>query len=297
MSSSRCGFSRDCSWANYSLAAVNTSAAMWDPFNATLLDLFRLRQQEASAACAGSTRTNMARGGYCLHDTRPPNIVSLTGGRTYRSAREYPYRADATIVRQLELLLRRGNGEHLSLNDFGAGVGEYGHALQSLYTHRVRWRGYDGAGNVEDFTGGFVRWFDLSIPLALARADWVMCLEVGEHIPHEHEHTVMRNLHAHNRCGIVLSWATLNQQGISHVNNHRNAYLVGKLSALGYSLNRNRTLAFRFGPSVKSLVAYPWFRRTLLVFDRINPPPLCREAGRPIAQRLHAKAMALPLHI
>ena len=77
-------------------------------------------------------------------------------------------------------------------------------------------------------------WFDLTFPnLSLPVADWVMSLEVGEHVPNVHEATLLRNLHAHNKCGIVLSWAaTFNGNG--HVNPHSEFYLSTLLNDLGY---------------------------------------------------------------
>ena len=105
-----------------------------------------------------------------------------------------------------ELLRQPGVASFLSVNDFGAGVGQYGEALERL-DKRHRWRGYDGAGNVEEWTNGMVRWFDLTVPLSLPRADWVLSLEVGEHIPSMHEAMLFRNLHLHNCRGVVLSWA------------------------------------------------------------------------------------------
>ena len=40
------------------------------------------------------------------------------------------------------------------------------------------WRGFDGAGDVEQYTAGFVRFADVSMALSLPpRADWVVSLE------------------------------------------------------------------------------------------------------------------------
>lgn len=50
-----------------------------------------------------------------------------------------------------------------------------------------RWAGYDGAGDIEEYTRGYVSYFDLTLPLALPRADWVVSLEVAEHVPIAHE--------------------------------------------------------------------------------------------------------------
>lgn len=78
---------------------------------------------------------------------------------------------------------------------------QYGHALLSLGAYR--YNGYDGAGNAEEVSGGFLRFVDFTLPLCLPRTDWVMSLEVGEHVPQEHEASYVRNLHRHNcarRC-------------------------------------------------------------------------------------------------
>ena len=56
--------------------------------------------------------------------------------------------------------------------------------------------------------------------VAVPKADWVICLEMGEHIPNRFEPMVIANLHAHNTRGVILSWARLGQPGYGHVNNH-----------------------------------------------------------------------------
>lgn len=52
----------------------------------------------------------------------------------------------------------------------------------------------------------------------------------------------IRNLHAHNDCGIVLMWAHLHQGGLGHINNHNPKYLLGIFSALGYVLDKEWSL-------------------------------------------------------
>ena len=42
--------------------------------------------------------------------------------------------------------------------------------------------------------------------LQLGAADWVLCLEVAEHIPRAFEERLLANLDSHNRRGIVMSW-------------------------------------------------------------------------------------------
>lgn len=64
-------------------------------------------------------------------------------------------------------------------------------------------------------------------------------------MPSKHEGALIRNLHAHNLCGIILSWAHLWQSGHRHVNNHGEAYLRQVFGGLGYILHGPLTRALR----------------------------------------------------
>ncbi|CAE8644843.1 unnamed protein product, partial [Polarella glacialis] len=89
-----------------------------------------------------------------------------------------------------------------SLTDLGAGVGQFGHSLKARLPN-LAYYGYDGGGNVEEFTSGYVSFADLTVPLSLKQTDWVFSSEVGEHIPNQHEAQVIANIHAHNCKGVV----------------------------------------------------------------------------------------------
>ena len=65
------------------------------------------------------------------------------------------------------------------------------------------------------------------MPLSF-RADWVLSLEVGEHVPPAHEMMYLRNLHAHACQGLVLSWAYLGKYGVGHVNTPRTVIFARK---------------------------------------------------------------------
>mgnify|MGYP002631198814 CR=1 FL=1 len=269
-----CGYVTDCEPV-YELAAVNRSAATWGELEPSVARELEQRHASGRRGCEGRTDATSRSGGFCYHDDSPPTRAPSWGARSY-AVPKWGSEADAIITAQLLTLLRTPHG-HLSLSDFGAGVGQYGHALLAA-DKSVRWSGYDGAGNVEEFTGGFVRWFDLSLPLSLPRSDWVMCLEVGEHVPHTHEMMVLRNLHAHNCRGVILSWAALNQSGHMHVNNHRREYLAERMQGLGYRLDAHLSHKFRHGSPHKlgpqqagALPNHPWFRDNVQVFRRLTP--------------------------
>ena len=71
------------------------------------------------------------------------------------------------------------------LYDLGAGVGEYGRSLAATLGDNFSYHGFDGAGNVEAFTAGFVSWTDLSLPVpyVIGRDShaWALSLEAKAH--------------------------------------------------------------------------------------------------------------------
>jgi hypothetical protein len=227
---------KDCP-REYSLAEVNASAARWRPDDASNAAVMERKHQDAKAQCHAARERGVAEsGGWCLNSTllarTSNNWVLLPHNMSYRLPRKH-FAADSNVLAALDRLLSPTAAHgRLSLIDFGAGIGQYARGLLGR-SHIVR--PYDGAGDVEEFTGGLVRFADLTAPaLALPRADWVLSTEVGEHIPHAREANFVRNLHAHNRCGLILSWAQLSQRGLQHINNHSPAYLAQLMSELGY---------------------------------------------------------------
>ena len=81
--------------------------------------------------------------------------------------------------------------------------------------------------------------------------------------------TVVRNFHAHNRCGIILSWGALDQMGHNHVNNHDPAYVRTLFNELGYEVDAELMAAFKWR-------VQPWLRKHLFAFRRRDAPALCR---------------------
>merc|ERR1712129_559280 len=107
-------------------------------------------------------------------------------------------------------------------------------------------------------TNGQCEFLDLAIETEFPQQfDWIMSLEVGEHIPAEYEDVYIANLDANNANGIVLSWAVEGQGGKGHVNCHNNDYIKDKFKQLGYSNDLNAEKALR--SSVTNAV---WFKNT-----------------------------------
>ena len=173
----RCGYLKACP-VYYRAAEVNASAASWDASDASHQALLAKHHEAAKASCSTAHSERLSSGGWCLG--APMSFKALPRNESYGLPRHHK-EADGIVVAALAALLSpaRSAGAALapltgtevpessmasmptvgmSLLDFGAGVGQYGHALRSL-GHGDRWRGYDGAGNVEQaITGGLECW-------------------------------------------------------------------------------------------------------------------------------------------
>ena len=257
----RCGLIKSCP-RQYSLADVNASALEWaDPAAAKA----HVEKQEegrnwAASRCKaqrGSRHASpihnptkshgMSSGGaWCLPaegDELAGRKIEMPRGMTYTIPGGHE-EADAGLVKAIYKRLLAptasansdspSSSRSLSVLDLGAGVGQFGRSLLSMH-HKARYRGYDGSGNIDVLTNGFVKYADMSQPLRLSpRADWVVSLEVAEHLPNQREQFYVRNLHAHACKGIVISWGMLGQGGLSHINNHPPEYVISTFEQLGY---------------------------------------------------------------
>ena len=96
----------------------------------------------------------------------------------------------------------------------------------------------------------------------LGAADWVLSLEVAEHVPRAHEGLLLRNLLSHARVGLVLSWST-SRGGRGHVNPRPQPYVESQIAALGF--RPDRQAAQRLARS--AVVAY-WIGRSIMVYRR-----------------------------
>ena len=122
---------------------------------------------------------------------------------------------------------------------------------------------YDGAPFSEESTSGTVRYLDLAVPqFWLQRYDWVVCLEVVEHIPPEFESIVLDNVIRPATIGVVLSWAVPTQPGAMHVNPRTFEYVEEELRRRGLTLDANATEQLRNGSDLS------WFKRNIAVYRK-----------------------------
>lgn len=145
--------------------------------------------------------------------------------------------------------------------DLGCGVGKY---VTYLQESGIDCDGYDGNKSVERFTFGVCKSWDLTTPRTLERKyDWVLSLEVAEHIPAEHEKTYIQNLVSNSMEGIVLSWATPDQGGDGHVNGKDRDDVIYLLSLHGFEVDEEWTGYLQTNATLS------WFKKNIIVFRRI----------------------------
>jgi cyclopropane fatty-acyl-phospholipid synthase-like methyltransferase len=149
-----------------------------------------------------------------------------------------------------------------SIVDLGCGMGYY---VKVFNDNNLNANGFDGNPNTPELTNGTCKILDLSNPVNFDRPyDWVMSLEVGEHLPKKYEDIFINNLHNNNKYGIVLSWAVKGQGGHGHFNEQNNVYIKAKICNLGYTMDIEAENILRN----KSKLS--WFKNTIMVFRKIS---------------------------
>jgi len=147
-----------------------------------------------------------------------------------------------------------------SVVDLGCGMGSY---VRHFSREGLRAIGLDGNPSTPQLSKGACGVLDLSVIAEVAEpCDWVLSLEVGEHLPKVYEAAFMENLNRFNTQGMVLSWALEGQGGTGHVNEQSNDYIKAKICALGYVNDANAEA------SLRQAAQFAYFKRTIMVFRR-----------------------------
>ena len=131
------------------------------------------------------------------------------------------------------------------------------------YSQVLGYDSFDGAPYTQETTNNNVKFLDLSVPIYhLDRYDWIISLEVGEHIPEKYENIFIDNLVRHSRDGIILSWAAVGQGGHSHVNTRDFSYVKAKMEEKGYSFDEPNSIM------LKNAATFGWFKNNINVYKR-----------------------------
>ncbi|KAL7539051.1 hypothetical protein ACHAXR_009004 [Thalassiosira sp. AJA248-18] len=183
-----------------------------------------------------------------------------------------------------------------SVIDLGAGVGQLGMFLKKNKYNGIEWFGFDadhdairpGGNNIQELKGVHAPlmgdsvyvipnlcWIDASQPVDMEPKDWVVSIEVGEHIDKVDEDTFIENLVRLSKRGVVLSWAVEGQGGHQHINCQNNIHIIRQMESRGMSYNEEQSLKFR-----RSVSELPWLKKTLMVFNHGRGPPVISKVGK-----------------
>jgi len=146
--------------------------------------------------------------------------------------------------------------------DFGCGLGHYCQIL-NFYGWEVI-DGYEGTEGIGPYkVWPWIYRIDLSVSVEFIPYDFVLCLEVGEHIPKEREQVFIDNVVKATGKDLVMSWAVPGQYSASgHVNNRSNEYVIEQMGSRGLRFQKKMTRYLRYYTTLE------WFKNTLLVFRR-----------------------------
>jgi len=141
--------------------------------------------------------------------------------------------------------------------DIGCGVGQYVRAFQELGYKVV---GLDGGEDVEEITGGLVKFCDLtSDTIPYSAEDWGLFLDVGEHIPKAFEDEVFRNVSLLAKKGLIVTWGKPGQRGNGHVNNRKPEYVAARFREWDWLVDDEETSRLR------NRLTRPYFTKRIMV--------------------------------
>lgn len=143
--------------------------------------------------------------------------------------------------------------------DLGCGSGDYSKYFKE---NGIICDCFDGNPFTPSISNGLCNVLDLSKDIDIGKYDYVLCLEVGEHIPAEYEKTLINNIHKTNNKGIVLSWGVEGQPGNGHINCRNNDYIRFIFYNLGYESNVDAERKLRLASN------FIWFHDTIMVFEK-----------------------------
>jgi len=185
------------------------------------------------------------------------NEVSQNGGWCSKISvnNSSQHLTDEYLARYMSKFLK-GN----TVGSFGDGQGIYKEILLSL-KEVESYDAYDGAPFAESTTDNRVKFLDLSVPIYhLKKYDWIISLEVAEHIPAKYESVYLDNLVRHAKEGVILSWAKIGQGGHSHINNRDFPYVEEQMEARGFMHDPVNSEIFR------NISTFDWFKWNINIF-------------------------------
>ncbi|CAG5124211.1 unnamed protein product, partial [Candidula unifasciata] len=214
---------------------LNVMKQLYGQQNCEKLELLKSKDEEVDASVSES-------GGWCANMSSP-NSTAHMWDKGFSTALSNFFKGKTVA-------------------SFGDGPGQYKKHIDSL-GQVSSYVAYDGAPFCETVTGGLVKFLDLTAPqYGLPAYDWVVSVEVGEHIPATFEDIYLDNLVRHAKEGIVLSWAVPGQGGLSHVNNKALEAVIAQMEKRGFIIDQ------KTGAQLRQASELPWLKSNVNVYRR-----------------------------
>jgi len=165
---------------------------------------------------------------------------------------------DESLAQELSTFLTTEETQRLV--DFGCGRGDY---VKFLQGEGFLCDGYDGNPYTPSISNGLCKVLDLSQDFTLPKTyEWIISLEVAEHLPPQYEEAFVENLCNHSEKGIIISWAIEGQAGHGHFNCKNNDYVKEQFSQRGYTNDEEAENILRRASTLS------WFENTIMVFRK-----------------------------
>lgn len=167
----------------------------------------------------------------------------------------YNYAHDEKLAYTLGKLLKNKR-----VADFGAGLGWY---CPIIKKYSKVCDEYDGSVNIEEVTNGRIKYLNLAEPINIkCNYDFIISIEVAEHIPKEYETIYLNNLIKCAKESIIITWATIGQTGHFHINNKAKEDVIKLFESKGLKYNEKSTNKIAYGTS------YLYLKRNIMVYDK-----------------------------
>ena len=144
--------------------------------------------------------------------------------------------------------------------DLGCGAGQLVFALRALGIDAI---GVDATPGTGERAPGVL--FDGDLANTLGREwptrKWAVSIEVGEHIPAQHQDAVLCNMADSATEGLIISWARPKQRGRGHINCRMPEWVACEFGLHGWIVDEQATDEAR-------KIAKRWWDRKLLIFKR-----------------------------
>ena len=104
---------------------------------------------------------------------------------------------------------------------------------------------------------------DLSIPqYGILQYDWIISLEVAEHIPEKYEAVYLDNIFRLAKEGIILSWAVPEKGGLGHINSKPIEYVYKVMRENGFQRDAGNTM------KLQATASLSWNKSNINVYIR-----------------------------